>query len=215
MRATKSEHIRPIDQAVLDLLRQHEGLSIHDFTGNLQVTATAIRQRLDRLVKMELVERRKMNVGRGRPQFRYFLTPLALRFSAATYADLASALWAEVMEMPNSNLRRGLIRRVAHRMSDGFTDQFADDATVEQRLELVADEMTKRKVPACVTSNQSMPVLNVLACPFPELAVEAHDRHVCEMEQEMIGAAIGHAVKLECCRLDGHSCCQFRLNEDY
>ena len=41
--------IRPIDQAVLNLLRRHGSLTIQDLIEQLSVTATAVRQRLDRL----------------------------------------------------------------------------------------------------------------------------------------------------------------------
>jgi len=41
--------VRPVDQLVLDLLRRKEGLSVTDLMERLEVTATAIRQRLDRL----------------------------------------------------------------------------------------------------------------------------------------------------------------------
>ncbi|MEZ6081747.1 MAG: AsnC family protein [Pirellulaceae bacterium] len=53
------DHIRPIDQVVLDLLRQNHSLSIQALTDKLEVTATAVRQRLERLVQVELVGRKK------------------------------------------------------------------------------------------------------------------------------------------------------------
>ncbi len=211
MRPTCSEHIRPIDQAVLDLLRLHQGMTVQDFTDSLEVTATAVRQRLDRLVEVELIERRKETIGRGRPQFRYCLTPLGLRYSSASYAELASALWAEVIDLPNPSLRGRVLRRVAQRMSQSFRDQMpAAESSMEDKLQAMVGELAKRKVPASVDPSGTVPVLQVLACPFPDLAVDGRDRQVCEMEQEMISAAIGESVELECCRLDGHEHCQFR-----
>lgn len=67
---------RPVDQLVLDLLRRQEGLTVVDLTEKLEVTATAVRQRLDRLENAGYVERRKNSIGRGRPTFSYFLTDL-------------------------------------------------------------------------------------------------------------------------------------------
>ena len=54
---------RPVDQLVLDLLRREEGLSVTDLMERLEVTATAIRQRLDRLEESGLIERRKKVSG--------------------------------------------------------------------------------------------------------------------------------------------------------
>ncbi|MEZ6080847.1 MAG: hypothetical protein R3C56_35815 [Pirellulaceae bacterium] len=53
------DHIRPIDQVVFDLLRQTTACSIQALTDKLEVTATAVRQRLERLVQVELVGRKK------------------------------------------------------------------------------------------------------------------------------------------------------------
>lgn len=210
MRTTLTEHIRPIDQSVMDLLRQHQGMTVQDLTELLEVTATAVRQRLDRLVEVGLIERKKESVGRGRPQFRYFLTPLGLRYSSVSYADLATALWAEVMELPNPHLRNRILRRVARRMSLDLAEKLSAEASIEDRLAKVADGLALRKVPAQVLSAGSVPVLQVLACPFPDLAIDGNHRQVCEMEQEMFSAVLGQSIQLECCRLDGHEHCQFR-----
>lgn len=210
MRTTQTEHIRPIDQSVMDLLRQHQGMTVQDLTDLLEVTATAVRQRLDRLVEVGLIERKKESVGRGRPQFRYFLTALGLRYSSVSYADLATALWAEVMDLPNPHLRNRILRRVARRMSLELLDKLPEDASMEARLTNMASGLSRRKVPAHVETAAEGPVLQVLACPFPDLAVDGNHRQVCELEQEMLSAALGQSVQLECCRLDGHEHCQFR-----
>jgi predicted ArsR family transcriptional regulator len=210
MKPTNLDHIRPIDQAVLDLLRQFPGMNIQDLTDRLEVTATAVRQRLDRLEEVELVERRKESVGRGRPQYRYFLTALGTRYSSVSYADLATALWTEVMDLPNPSLRNRILRRVARRMGEGLVHSAASDSLTD-RMEAVAEELGRRKVPTSViSSNGSMPILQVLACPFPDLAGDGRNRQVCELEQEMLSEAIGQSVQLSCCRLDGHDHCQFR-----
>jgi predicted ArsR family transcriptional regulator len=210
MKPTNLDHIRPIDQMVLDLLRQHPGLNIQEFTERLEVTATAVRQRLDRLEEVQLVERRKDSVGRGRPQFRYHLTTLGMRYSAASYADLATALWAEVIDLPNPSLRTRIMRRVARRMGEVLVVDSLRGADLSQRMIAVAQEMSRRKVPTEVQADGTIPVLHVLACPFPQLTEDSSRREVCEMEQEMLSEALGQSVKLSCCRLDGHEHCQFR-----
>jgi predicted ArsR family transcriptional regulator len=205
-----SEHIRPIDQAVLDLLRQQQGLTVHELIEQLEVTATAVRQRLERLEHVGLIERRKEGVGRGRPQFRYFLTPLGMRYASASYADLAMALWQEVMELPNPQLRGRIIRRVARRMGEQLKQQIPANATLTERMEAMVVAFGQRKVPALVNDSGVLPVLQVHACPYPELSQQEGNRQMCEMEQEMLSEAIGQPVQLDCCRLDGHNLCQFR-----
>ncbi len=210
MQTTCSEHIRPIDQVVLDLLRQSQGLTVHELTDHLEVTATAVRQRLERLVQVDLIERRKESVGRGRPQFRYFVTPLGMRYAAASYADLATALWREVMELPNPAQRGRVLRRVAKRMGQGLGESIPQDAGLGERLSAMASALGKRKVPASVSGGGDLPILEVHACPYPELTELDESRQLCELEQEMLSEAIGQSVQLDRCCLDGHAHCQFR-----
>ncbi|MEZ6134137.1 MAG: helix-turn-helix domain-containing protein [Pirellulaceae bacterium] len=210
MHTTTSEHIRPIDQAVLDLLRQDQGLTVTELSDQLEVTATAVRQRLERLVDVGLVERRKEGIGRGRPQFRYELTPLGLRYSSVSYADLAAALWQEVLDLPNPQQRGRLLRRVAKRMGQSMKIAMPHDMNLEGRLDAMVSEFGRRKVPASVKLGGPLPVLEVHSCPYPELTGDDQSRQLCELEQEMLSEAIGQAVQLDCCRLDGHNHCQFR-----
>lgn len=210
MESTCSEHLRPIDQAVLDLLRQNSSLTVHELTGLLEVTATAVRQRLERLAQGELIERTKNNAGRGRPQFSYSITPLGLRFASAGYADLASALWQEVMSLPNPRQRRRLLGRVAVRMGESFRDLVPVNAPLADKFSAIAAAMGRRKVPAAVSGDCALPILEVHACPYPELTAGDDSRQLCELEQEMLSSAIGQEVELDCCRLDGHTCCQFK-----
>jgi predicted ArsR family transcriptional regulator len=205
-----ADAIRPIDQAVLDLLRQQQGLTVHELIERLEVTATAVRQRLDRLEHNGVIERRKEGSGRGRPQFRYFLTPLGMRYASASYADLALALWYEVIDLPNPQLRGRILRRVAKRMGEQLRDLMPEGATLSERMGAMALALGQRKVPALVDEAGLLPILQVYACPYPELSEQEGNRQMCEMEQEMLSEAIGQPVQLDCCRLDGHNHCQFR-----
>ncbi len=47
------------DRTVLELLRQHGRLGVQELTSHLGVTATAVRQRLDRLVAGGYIDRQE------------------------------------------------------------------------------------------------------------------------------------------------------------
>ncbi len=188
-------------------------MTVPELIENLEVTATAVRQRLERLTEAGLIERRKESVGRGRPQFRYVLTQLGMRYASASYSDLATALWQEILDLPSPMQRTRILRRVARRMAVGLSASMPSDADVESRFHAVAQELEKRRVPVSVRSGGPLPVLEVLACPYPELTSDDSNRHLCEMEQEMLSAAVGQELKLECCQLDGHHQCQFKVHE--
>jgi predicted ArsR family transcriptional regulator len=200
--------IRPVDQLVLDLLRREEGLSIQDLMDRLEVTATAIRQRIDRLVDSGYIERRKQGVGRGRPSFTYFLTDKGWRQAGVTYSELAISLWSVIQTIESAEVKSQLINRVADRMGVMFRTMLPD-APLEERMRILAGLLNNRKVPSRVCGSEALPILEVQACPYPDLVNDRSDRSVCELEQKALSAALGHPVELSQCRLDGHTCCQF------
>lgn len=202
--------IRPIDQAVLDLLRRHHSLTIQELMDQLEVTATAVRQRLDRLEQLKLIVKEKQGVGRGRPSFRYSITNLGLRYAGVSYADLALALWHEINVLPNGPLKESLLHRVSSRIGRAYRAEI-QGTTVSDRLADLAKVLGERKIPAALIANGQLPVLEVQACPYPELVNgDPQNRHLCEMEKEVLSTAMGQQMELACCRLDGHGSCQFR-----
>ncbi|MEM7478339.1 MAG: winged helix-turn-helix transcriptional regulator [Planctomycetota bacterium] len=228
MTTLPNDHIRPVDQVVLETLKRFGGgvlpqsqeaeeekksaigLTVQELTEHLGVTPTAIRQRLERLTEMELIARSKESVGRGRPVFRYCLTQLGSRFTSASYADLANALWQELMGLPNPQQRNRVLRRVAKRMGDGLKESIQAETNLQGRLAATAVELSRRNVEASVGGTAALPLLEVHCCPYPEITQQDDGRQLCEMEQEMLSDALGQSVQLDCCRLDGHDHCQFR-----
>ncbi|MFN6131095.1 MAG: helix-turn-helix transcriptional regulator [Planctomycetota bacterium] len=212
--ANTSSHspIRPVDQLVLDLLRREEGLTVTELTEKLEVTATAVRQRLDRLESAGYLERRKHSHGRGRPTFAYFLTDLGWRQVGVTYTDLAISLWSEVLAIPDSQLRSELIERVSQRMGRAF-HAMLPEGTLDDRMRSLANVMLARRIPASFERDGNIPVLAVHACPYPDLVQRDQDRSLCRLEQQVLSQAIGQQMELSQCKLDGHGCCQFKPAE--
>jgi len=202
------------DAAILDLLRRTGTLGILELVANTHVTATAVRQRLCRLMKLGLVCRETANMGRGRPQHRYMLTEKGRRRIGGNFEDLAMVLWKEIRSVPDSAVRRGLYGRIAKNMAGLYKDQITG-STVSERAQSIAKVFAERDVPFIVeqptgeTPGQTggLPVLTALACPYPQLAEQ--DRGVCAMERMMLEELLSSGVRLNECRLDGDSCCRF------
>ncbi|QDU88755.1 hypothetical protein Pla175_21370 [Pirellulimonas nuda] len=177
----------------------------------LGVTATAVRQRFRRLMADGLVERSVNKHGRGRPGHLYHLTEKGLAQAGTNYSDLAETLWEEVRAIPDAAVRLGLVQRLGQRLAEKYASQVnSEDLAV--RMQEMAGLMADRDVPISVDESSGLPVLNVLACPYPGLAV--NDREVCHMEQAMISELLGRGVELSECRLDGGACCSFQPNGD-
>jgi predicted ArsR family transcriptional regulator len=204
--------IRPVDQLVLELLRRQEGLTVLDLVERLEVTPTAVRMRLDRLEELGFIEKRKHAVGRGRPVFQYLLSTLGWRQVGVSYTDLATAIWKEIEELPDEDLRRAILNNVSRRMGQAYGKMLTSD-TVTGRLTEIASVLRERKIPCDTDRSAELPVLTVHACPFPDLAATDR-RSACELEKEVLSQAVGKPLELSCCRLDGHGTCQFRPADD-
>lgn len=198
------------DQSLVDYLRRHRGSTITDLVAFSGVTATAVRQRLNRLMGQGLVEREVERAGRGRPMHRYSLSEAGERSSGDNYAELVTALWSEMRAIADPDVRSGLVRRVAGRLADVYRDRI-DGADLRERMESVVGLMKERDVPFEVRQDKSeLPVLTALACPYPDLAEQ--DRGICSLEKVLLSDLLGKRVRLSGCRLDGENCCTFEAS---
>jgi DeoR family transcriptional regulator, suf operon transcriptional repressor len=230
-------NVESSDRGLLDLLRKQGACSITELATAMQVTATAVRQRLSRLMGLGLVTRETTKPARGRPSHRYALTDKALRQSGHNFVDLSLALWEEIRSIKDPEIRGGLLKRLSERMANQYRSQIRGE-TLEERFESVVALFGSRNVPLSVdyvgtnlppaapalaettasaaidvavpVSSPELPVLSVWACPYPQLAEQ--DRGICSLEKMLLTDLLGTRVKLTECRLDGGNCCRFQTS---
>lgn len=206
-----ANEVIPTDLVVLDLLRKTPSLSTADMAEAMEVTATAVRQRLSRLLAQGYIERVSTKSGRGRPTHKYRLTTKGERKAGANYADLAMALWDEIRSIEDPEVKRGLISRIAKRLVEMYSSEIRG-ADAEQRVHELMALFVGRQIPLeYEEGNEGKPVLNVLACPYPDIAEQ--DRAVCALEKAMFAELLGQDMKLSHCRLDGETCCTYELTQ--
>lgn len=204
---------RGSDAAVIDLLRLRDGLEISDLAAGLGVTATAVRQRLDRLMRSGLVARTTVAKPRGRPSHAYSLTAAGRRIGGDNFRDLALVLWREIRGIRDPQVRSGLIGRIGAALAATYRDRVAGGSPAE-RLTSVASLLRERDICCSVDRVEAaggLPVLTSHACPYPDLAEE--DRGICAAERMMLQELVGATVRLADCRLDGGSICRFVAGE--
>lgn len=201
---------RSNDVVLVDLLRVEGALGIGDLSAALGVTATAVRQRLDRLMRQGLVERRTLSGRRGRPAHEYTLTDAGRRSGGDNFRNLALVLWREIRGIRDADLRRGMLARVGSALAEMHRADVSG-AQPADRLHNVAEILRRRDITCAVEqpSAGGAPVLTNYACPYADLAEE--DRGICAAERIMIEELVGSPVRLSECRLDGDSCCRFTL----
>ncbi|MEM8944841.1 MAG: MarR family transcriptional regulator [Planctomycetota bacterium] len=196
------------DRSLIDFLRRQGESSISELVDFAGVTATAIRQRLGRLMDQGLVERTAEPGRRGRPTHRYALTAAGVRVGGDNYEDLASVLWSEIRAVEDPDVRHGLLRRIVSRLADSYRDQVVGQG-LREKMESLVQLMLERDVRFEVSEvkDGELPVLTALACPYPDLAEQ--DRSICSMEKMLFSEILGESVRLSACRLDGENCCTF------
>ncbi len=194
------------DADLLELLRVRGPVSVTQMAEETDVTPTAVRQRLSRLLAGGLIRRRAVRSGRGRPRHDYELTEKGLRETGSNFADLAIVLWRELGFTSDPSLREMLIRRVAQSLAAAYSREVHGE-TIAERMETLSRLLSERHVPFSVEHRDGIPVLTAHACPYPELADK--DSTVCAMERQLFSELLKQDVVLAHCRLRGGSCCRF------
>jgi predicted ArsR family transcriptional regulator len=197
------------DRALLDLIRRSGPLTVAEMAASLGVTATAIRNRLTRLLGAGLVVRQSEHQDRGRPKHTYRVSVEAQKRLGQNYADLALVLWDEMMStVADRKLRRLLFMRVTDRLAEIYRSQ-VNGQEWEGRLVQLTSLLHDRGVEAEVAtqSGSVIPVLRQHSCPYYELAES--DPAICALERKMFEKVLGRSLRLSQCRLDGDRSCDF------
>ena len=196
------------DAELLSLLRDSGPMAIAELIKATGVTATAVRQRLNRLMGEGLVRRSLMQEPsrRGRPRHGYELTEKARRQGGTNFADLTIALWTELRNIEDPAVRRGLLERISRTMSAHYGSAIKGGTPIE-RMHEVAELMAERNLRFDVDESGPLPILVAHDCPYPDLS--ECDRGICASERMMFAQLLGTKVSLDSCRLDGASSCEF------
>jgi predicted ArsR family transcriptional regulator len=197
------------DSDVLDLLRIAGPLSVSQLADAMEVTATAVRQRLARLTSKTLIQREPVRAGRGRPKHQYSLTDKGMRLTGSNFTDLALALWREFSQIENEDLRRQMLRRIARTLAAGYAEKIQGN-TAEERIRSLGELLSQRRIPVSVEGSSQQSSLTAHACPYPSLA--ENDRNVCLMEKMLFSELVGGDLELTQCRLDGGGDCRFQTS---
>ncbi len=195
------------DADLMDLLRVNRSLGVAELAREMEVTPTAVRQRLIRLMAQGLIQRESIRAGRGRPKHLYALTDKGLRLTGSNFTDLALALWREIGVTGQEGVPVDVVRRVAEALAAGYAGQITGNTTAE-RMRSLSELLAQRRIPISVKDLAREVVMTAHACPYPNLAEQ--DRSICAMEEMLFSSLLGHEVELTRCRLDGASDCQFQ-----
>ena len=159
-----SAQVPTSDSELLDLLRIARALSVSELSDAMEVTPTAVRQRLVRLLAQHAIQREVIRHGlhgRGRPRHRYWLTETGLSLTDSNFTDLAVTLLQEIPQSNDPEVRRETLRRIAQTLANGYASQIQGETPAE-RLQSLAKLLNERSSPALPPRSATPP--QVEAC---------------------------------------------------
>lgn len=201
-----------IDHELLSLLPRLESATVQDLCDALGVTATAVRQRLNRLQAEGFVEREVERRDRGRPCHVYKLTAQGVKSLGDDHAEIAAILWKSIAEIDSPAIRQQLIQSVKNALVRRFGSQEGMTGSLVGRLQTLCEKLSNQGFDVELAANPEgrlLPIIREHNCPYHELVAE--DSTFCELEQSVFSELLGVPVELSSCRVDGDRCCEFSI----
>lgn len=206
----ESKTERP-EAAELDFLRRlhrRDGGTVQELCDEMSVTATAVRNRLTRLVSAGYVSKRLVRTGRGRPRHNYVVTDRGLRELGDNYSDLAAVLWNELRRIPDVAVRKSLLDRIQATLAERY-GRGVDGTTLRTRISQFQRSLSESGLDVEIDESGDLPVLRENNCPYYDLA--ASDADICDLEQRVFEHVLRAPLELTHRCIEGHSCCTFRI----
>ncbi|MDA1014051.1 MAG: MarR family transcriptional regulator [Planctomycetota bacterium] len=195
------------DRQFLDLLNRLGTPTVQELCEELEITATAVRQRLSRMQAEGLVSRTVLRVGRGRPSHRYAVTESGLRNLGENYRDLALILWKELHRIDDHQVRDAVMNRIKDSLVTRYSRTVVGE-TMAERVSQLGSSLNDYGFDTEVEMSGDLPILRESNCPYLELAEV--DSSICELEQSVFQEVLGTEIRLTQCCLEGHHCCEFQ-----
>lgn len=197
-------------ERIIELLRLQGPLTSADLVRVLEITATAVRQHLERLVAEGWVEVTGLQRGRGRPCKVYALSDKADRLFPHSYDALALELLEAITRLPEGT---ELLKRVLATRREIWTERYgrrlAEMPLAQQVAEVTALFNEKGGLAEFAPQPDGSYLLTKRNCNIS--AVAAQHPEFCEVERAWLQEVLGTAVESLQSRAAGDPACVFRI----
>ncbi len=201
-------------QLILEILRERGQATVDDIVSDLQtrrgsITAVTVRHHLLRLQEDNLITspELKRRTSPGRPQHVYSLTEKAAEYFPNNYQQLAASLIEQIgkqVPAPGVNV-----------IFEGIASQMACDANIpclplRQRLELVAEYLSRQGYDASWHETEADFILQTVNCPYHHINTSGNFA-LCEMDMRLIAALLGVVPRRIGYMAAGDSTCAYAI----
>lgn len=178
--------------------------SIPELTASLGVTRTAITEPLHELVEAQYVSRvPERSERRGRPQYRYTITPDAMmRFFPENQHLLVPAIWNSLLEIGGPEL----LKEVVDKTSEQLSSTCKNDLPWEER---VATLVQRGGFDECEFQPDGSAILTKRTCKFYSMYEDSGT--VCAIHLQTLCRILDVRVTRIASRHASAPCCRFRV----
>lgn len=208
------EQLSDTKRRLVERLKRVETATAPDLAGEFGLTDTAVRQHLEALEALGLVERSSARpVGRGRPPVRWRLAPAAAELFPDGHGELSVDLLEAVREVYGEEGVQAVVTARTARQAAAYHRAIgpATEAPVAVRVARLADLRAAEGYLAEATSDGDTIVLTEHHCPIRDAAGACHG--FCQAELALFRDVLGDEVTVERTShaITGDARCSYRI----
>ncbi len=198
---------------LLDVMKRQGEITVEEASTRLDLAPTTIRQHINRLEELGLVERRKEIQGRGRPTLHFSLADLALQL----YPSMDDDVVGDLLDFLTTEGYHGAIDTFFKRFWEIRRRDFeqrlddADASTLEERLDILEEFLDEQGfMPEVEVRDDGQILIRECNCPLRG-AVEK-TRLPCRLEAQFLQEVVGRVLERVEYIPDGHSACSYEFS---
>jgi predicted ArsR family transcriptional regulator len=195
---------------IIEALARRGPMTIGELVKESEITITAVRQHVNRLLAEGWLERSIHRGGRGRPAFLLSISDQGRQAFATQFGALTRLLLDEIQNLEQPEIAKQILQGVGRQLAKRWGERVGDGSK-QQKIAALAEILNEEGVLADVGAAEEETALYAHTCPYYEVA-DQH-REICEMERGMIAQLVGGEVTLSQCMLDGEQCCRFDVED--
>lgn len=209
-------HAASLQREILVILRQAGPSSPDQIAQHLGASRTGVLQQLRALEEAELVSRRTVRHGVGRPRHLYDVTPPAQRLFPSNYDGLAASLVSAIQSVGGDELIRSVFdarrRLIAERVRKRLDERLAPDASMADRVREFASIQDELGY-LCTAELGPDGTIRLREHNCAVLQVAHVTGTICSAEIELLREVFGREIVRESHIAAGDRCCQYRILE--
>lgn len=184
---------------ILKQIRETGETTLQNLQDAVELSPSTVNEHLSDLQVWNLVDKRTVRDGPGRPHYEYFLTDEGEELFPHAYAELASMLMDVVRSLADEPEARDKIEAV-------MKNRMGGEGTLQTTLNRLGFS------PDIEERDDGTTLLKYHQCPFYEVAKD--DPSLCSIDRSVLEDVTGRTVEMEESIAEGSQSCCFLLSEN-